>query len=115
MCDDLMVRLKEAGIDTDGTLKRFAGNADLYEKFLVKFMDDDTFNGIKPAFDSDDKEAALNTSHTLKGVAGNLGMTRLYEACSNTVALIRADEFEKARDSYDELKNAYEEVCSLIR
>ena len=62
-----------------------------------------------------DKEEALNTTHTLKGVSGNLGMTRLYKACCNTVELIRADEFEKARESYGELEAAYEETCNLIK
>ena len=41
-------------------------------------------------------------------------MTRLYKACSDTVALIRADEFEKAKASYEEIRDAYEEICSLL-
>ena len=52
MCDEFIQKLKENGIDTDGTLKRFSGNAELYEKFLLKFKEDETFAGIKPAFDS---------------------------------------------------------------
>ena len=80
-----------------------------------KCTKDKTFETIKPAFDKNDKEEALNTTHTLKGVSGNLGMTRLYKACCNTVELIRADEFEKARDSYGELESAYEETCNLIK
>lgn len=115
MKDDLMKTLKDAGFDTEGTLERFGGSKEMYEEFLNTFLKDQTFETIKPAFDKNDKEEALNTTHTLKGVSGNLGMTRLYKACCNTVELIRADEFEKARESYGELEAAYEETCNLIK
>lgn len=112
---ELIEKLKSAGMDTEGTLKRFAGNEELYVKFLKKFPEDETFSQIAPALESNDFEQALTTSHTLKGVSGNLGMTRLYEACSNTVSLIRAEDHDKAKESYVELKNAYDEVCDLLK
>lgn len=115
MSNEMIARLADNGVDTKGTLNRFAGSEELYVKFLNKFLDDETFAGIKPAFDSNDKEMALNTTHTLKGVSGNLGMTRLYEACSKTVELIRADEFDKAKASYKEVEDAYKEICNLIK
>ena len=64
------------------------------------------------------KDAGFDTEGTLErfeGVSGNLGMTRLYKACCKTVELIRANEFEKAKESYGELKAAYDETCNLIK
>lgn len=110
----LLDSLKNAGVDTDGSIARFVGNTAMYEKFLRKFPGDDTFAKIKPAFDKDDWTEALNATHTLKGVSGNLGMTRLYNACSETVVLLRAKENEKARTSYDGIKAAYDEMISVI-
>ncbi len=114
MNQDFMSRLEAAGIETKLTIERFSGNADLYEQFLQRFPSDDTFGKIGPAFDNGDFDEALAAAHTLKGVSANLGMTRLYKACSDTVALIRAKDPEGAKKSYPEIKNAYDEICALI-
>ena len=115
MNEQTIEMLKKAGIDFDQTVKRFMGNTGLYAKFLTKFLDDDTFGKIAPAFEKNDFDEALATSHTLKGVSGNLGMTRLYKACSDTVALIRAGEQDKAKQSFAELKSAYDEIHGVIK
>ena len=115
MNEQTIEMLKKAGIDFDQTVKRFMGNTGLYAKFLTKFLDDDTFGKIAPAFEKNDFDEALATSHTLKGVSGNLGMTRLYKACSDTVALIRAGEQDKAKQSFAELKSAYDEIHAVIK
>lgn len=106
--------LKAAGVDTEGTLNRFCGNTALYEKFLLRFPEDENFGRIGPAFAAGDLEGALRAAHTLKGVSGNLGMVRLYEACTETVRLIRRGEAQAAAASYDVLAAAYMEVCAAL-
>lgn len=115
MEDQLLKALEEAGLDVRETLRRFMNKDALYRKFLLKFTEDDTFEKIKPAMDERDMENALIAVHTLKGVTGNLGLKRLYRACVNTVNLIRQEEVENAIDSYQELKDAYEEICRIIK
>lgn len=107
--------LKNAGVDTEGTIQRFMGNAGLYRTILTKFLEDGTYAEIAPAFAAGDGEKSLTSVHTLKGVAGNLGFTRLYEACSETVRLLRAGEKEKAKASLPEVQDAYEEITAVIR
>jgi len=51
MNEQTIEMLKKAGIDFDQTVKRFMGNTGLYAKFLTKFLDDDTFGKIAPAFE----------------------------------------------------------------
>ena len=114
MWETLIARLKEAGMDTDAALRRFVGSAELYGKFLNKFPEDENFSRIAPALEKNDYEAVLTAAHTLKGVSGNLGMTRLFNACSHTVALIRAEKYDEAKQFYSELKAAYDEVCELL-
>ena len=111
----LLEALKKAGVDTEGSVARFVGNVQMYEKFLNKFPADDTFLKIKPAFDAGNWEEALNTTHTLKGLSGNLGMTRLYNACSSTVVLLRAKQNGEAKASYGEIESAYNEILSVIQ
>jgi HPt (histidine-containing phosphotransfer) domain-containing protein len=115
MSQELLDQLKAAGCDVDGALDRFMGNQALYEKFLFKFLDDDNFIKVLPSFEKKDYQGALESTHTIKGVAGNLGLTRLYNAASNTVALIRANEQAKAEDSYKELASAYNETTDIIK
>lgn len=112
---DKILVLQEAGVDTEGALRRFSGNSALYERFLKKFLDDTTFSLVTEAFDKTDVEAALSSTHTFKGLTANLGMMRLYDISSEMVKLIREDKFEEAHGIYPRLKAAYEEICGILR
>ncbi|WP_040197634.1 Hpt domain-containing protein [Candidatus Soleaferrea massiliensis] len=114
MNEKMLNALQAAGVDTPRAVQRFAGNAELYEKFLVKFLDDPNFSLIGPALDEKDFGAVLTAAHTLKGVSANLGMTRLYQSCSGMVAALRCETPEKAADHYGELEAAYQEICEII-
>ena len=111
---ETVVALKAAGVDTEGALNRFSGNAALYERFLLQFPKDGNFGLIGPALAAGDMDAALRAAHTLKGVSGNLGMKRLYDACSETVRLIRAGEARQAAASYGALAAADPEVGAAL-
>lgn len=114
MKQEFLNSLTNSNIDTKGAINRFAGNVDLFEKFIFKFPDDPTFVNIKPSFDSLNYQEALNAVHTLKGLSGNLGMTRLYNACSNTTLLLRAGKNKEAAASYSEIETSYNEIISII-
>jgi len=65
-----------AGVDTDAGLRVANGNRRLYRKLLVKFRNQQRdFRGtFQQALDGEDPAAAARLAHTLKGVAGNLGI-----------------------------------------
>lgn len=86
----------------------------MYEKILVKFLDDQSFSEIGPALDQGDYETALKAAHTLKGVSANLGMDRLTDACAEIVSHIRANEPDPAKSAYPELETAYQAVCRAL-
>ena len=109
-----LLALRNAGVDTDGALRRFSGNTALYEKFLFKFPADENFAKITPALQAGDWEGALTAAHTLKGVSGNLGMDRLYRACAETVALLRAEDYDGANASGEELEAAYGAILAAL-
>ena len=110
-----MAALKEAGADTDGALRRFSGNIGLYQKLLRMFPQDKTYEQIEPALQANDWTALQTAAHTLKGVAGNLGLTPLFDACSDTVSLLRAERYEEAAASCEKLRNTYLELIETIR
>ncbi len=68
-----------SGIDWETTLNRFMDNESLYEKILCKFPDDPSFRNLKDALEAGNLSDAFIYAHTLKGLAGNLGLQRLFE------------------------------------
>ena len=67
------------GGDYSATLSRLPSEA-LIKKFVLKYPGDPSFEQLRAALDAQDWELAFRASHTLKGVAQNLGMDRLYKA-----------------------------------
>ena len=110
----LLERLRQAGADTCGAVRRFAGNEGLYLKFALKFTDDLTFSQIGPALERGDWEEALRAAHTLKGVSGNLGFTELFHECDLMVRALRAGDHCGAADAYAPLERAYRQILAAL-
>jgi two-component system, sensor histidine kinase and response regulator len=64
------------GVDSSEGLRRVGGNGRLYRELLVKFAakHDDTSLHISAALQSGDRQLAERIAHTVKGVAGNIGI-----------------------------------------
>ena len=77
---ELLDALASRGNDASGALERFLGDEALYETCFRQFLSDPAFAALEAALDRGDGAAALEAAHTIKGVAGNLGLTELYRA-----------------------------------
>ncbi len=100
-------KLIKAGIDIDSLIKRLMGNASLVKVFIKKFVEDTTFESLKEAFFKGDMHACEMASHTLKGMCGNLSLTRLYALFSEQVNLLRAGAYVKAEMMMEQLTLIY--------
>ena len=82
------------GLDTVNGLKRVAGNKRLYldllNQFAIKQVDAD--QRIKTAFEAGDRKLAERIAHTVKGVAGNLGIITVYSCAERLERAIRENE-----------------------
>lgn len=76
------------GGDYNATLSRLPSEA-LVKKFILKYPGDPSFAQLKDALAAQDWELAFRASHTLKGVAQNLGMDRLYKAAAALCDAVR--------------------------
>ncbi|MCR4926266.1 MAG: Hpt domain-containing protein [Clostridiales bacterium] len=112
--DEIIKTLKDANFDVDGTLERFAGNFLLLNKFLVKFLDDKSYEGFKNAIAANDYQAAEATIHTLKGVAGNLGLTDLFNISNDILTQIRQGTPENVPAKIPALDSEYSRVIAVI-
>ncbi len=107
-------RLEEAGIDVEDALNRFMNNENLMMKFLLRFPQDKNFPQLKAALDAGDAEAGYKAAHTLKGVVGNLSMTRLYAVTCTVSDALRSGDLATAANNLPELETAYQQVMKVL-
>lgn len=112
MTRDYLISL---GIDYDDGLNRFVGNKDLYEKFLLSFKDDPSYDSLIKALDEKDAKAAFQAAHTLKGLTGNLSMTRLYDAVCILVEELRIGDLSNISQSLPPVTAAYEALLEGLK
>lgn len=104
------------GIDYNEGVRRFSGNAAIYEKFLFKFLDDMTFEELDEAMQNHDYGTAFSAAHTLKGVTGNLSMNRLYQELVAFVEMLRnSTDLESAIAYYPKIKKTHLDLVSQLK
>jgi CheY-like chemotaxis protein len=97
------------GIDIKDGLSRVGGNVQLYRGLLVKFAAKHNDAGLQvtAALDRRDHEVAQRIAHTIKGVAGNIGIKRVHAA---------AERLEKAiRENNSTIPNLLQDFTSALR
>lgn len=88
---------------------------DRIAKFLNMFLSDPNYNEIVSALDEADANRAFRAAHTLKGVAGNLGLGNLQKVSSEmTEALRGASDIAKAVPMLPELTECYSAAVNAI-
>ena len=93
------------GIDIESGLARVSGNKKLYRKLLVKLRTDysNFSEEIKKAIENNNLDEAERFAHTVKGVAGNIGVNNLQKSAEDLEAGIR----ERNTARYDSLLNDF--------
>lgn len=102
---DFRTIFESYGADYPTTMARFMGKEDMYLRFLDMLFQDDSLQKLGDALDGGDWTAAFEAAHTLKGVAGNMGLSPLYRAVCGIVEPLRAGE---RRSDYPAL---YQAIC----
>ncbi|MCI9139297.1 Hpt domain-containing protein [bacterium 1XD42-8] len=86
------------------------------QKFLLKVLDDKSFDLLLKSIEAEDWEEAFRAAHTLKGVCQNLAITRLYKSVSPLSDSLR----EGKRDSellpmLKQVEKDYEHITKCIK
>ena len=102
------------GGDYNATISRLPSEA-LIKKFVLKYPGDPSFNQLKDALEAQDWELAFRASHTLKGVAQNLGMDRLYKAAAALCDAVRGPKPLEDASLWPPVVAAKEGVLEAIR
>jgi PAS domain S-box-containing protein len=79
------------GVDVAGGLKRVAGNQRLYRDLLVQFAAQQCNAGaqLSAAIEGGDRKLAERIAHTVKGVAGNIGLQQIFSAAEKLERTLR--------------------------
>lgn len=108
-------KLMDSGIDYDEGVGRFSGNAEIYEKFLLKFKEDKSFQELDQAMKDHDYGTAFTAAHTLKGVTGNLSINVLYQELVPFVELLRTGaKLAEANAYYPRVAETYHQVMDVL-
>lgn len=111
--NEILCVLRDAGNDVDGALARFMGNEAMYLKFLGKLGKDESFAQLAAAVAAGDAQAGFAAAHTLKGLFGNLGLTKLVELNTPLVEAMRAGSLPQAGE-VEALREEYEATLALL-
>lgn len=84
--------------------KRILSMDRLIEKFIVRLLDDKSFDRLKQAAESNNPTELFESTHALKGICANLGLDNLSKAAS-----VISEEFRpgKPRTMTDEAVQAH--------
>ena len=98
----------EIGGNYDEAIGRMMSDA-FVERFIVKFLDDDTCANIMVSWSDHDEEATFKASHAAKGVCGNLALPELASLATEiTEALRPGNEELRAKTDIDALVAEFE-------
>ena len=84
--------LRAYGASVDEGLERCMNNEAFYLKMVEKVLGDKAYDELESAVAANDKAAAFEAAHKLKGVLGNLALTPAYTTACEMVEHLRAGD-----------------------
>lgn len=92
------------------------GNDRLIEKYLRKFLVDESYHGLCAALAEKEYGKAFEHVHNLKGVGLNLAFTRLHKSAGELCEALRGGEPKGDIDALlENVKEDYEKTISAIQ
>lgn len=112
--DILVQDLGIRGEDMTGAMERFLGDTVLYETCFKSFLKDRAFVELKRTIDEQNYKVAFDCTHTLKGVAGNLGLVAMFNVISELGESLRNNEYSNLQQLHQNIVEEQEKLMTLI-
>lgn len=110
--------LKECYADMGSNYEEVLGrlcSERLIQKFVLKFLDDPSFNLLCTSMEAGSYEEAFRAAHTIKGVCQNLGFSALLDSSSQLSEALRHGYTPEADPLTERVKEDYQRTVSAIR
>ena len=90
-------------------------NEERYEGFLKSFLEDGNYRALVEAVEEHDCKKAFTAAHTLKGVSGNLALSKLFEVVQVQVEYFRQNKFDNGALMMDKVTQEYNNIVGVIK
>lgn len=106
----------ELGGNYPDVIRRLFNEA-MVKRFVLKFLDDQSFSNLSKAMETGEYSQAFIASHTIKGVCQNLSFTRLYESSHLLTEALRGDapDIPEAQRLFVDVSRDYQITMDAIR
>jgi HPt (histidine-containing phosphotransfer) domain-containing protein len=102
-------------IDIESGLRRVAGSAKIYVKILNSFLATEEFDKLTANLTAGDIETAAATAHGIKGMSGNLSLTKLYNETVSFEAKLKQGVYEPAeKETLDAIAAKTREYLKIL-
>ena len=102
------------GGDYEGVMGRLRTER-MVTKFVLKFLDDKSYESLVDALAGKNGEDAFRAAHTIKGICQNLSFDRLYESSHAMAECLRGGWDDAALDLAEQLMTDYRVTADAIR
>ncbi len=112
--------LSLVSVDTEMGLRRVVGNKKTYIKILLAFYtgNQNAIASLHDEIENDDWLAATRLAHTMKGVAGTIGATQLFEVAASLEQACKSEDSDSAMKKLKhvevQLKSVLAELKPLV-
>lgn len=103
-------------VDLDAALGRVRGNKGLYKRMLGMFTASEEFDAMEAALATGDFARGAEVAHGIKGMTGNLGLTRVFETSEQLMVQMRTGAPDDAlvAQYHEALEKTREAVAQLM-
>lgn len=115
--EDIRRELADVGLDAGEMIARFMDSEDMFRRFFGKFFEsaDAVVGQLEKAVAENDLGGIERHAHALKGLAGNIGLDRVFAPAQKIVSDIRAGKTDAYAADFDELQKAYYTAASIYK
>ena len=110
--------LKECYMNLGGNYNDVIGRLPserLVQKFLLKFLDDGSFDLLCRSMETESQEEAFRAAHTIKGMCQNLSLTPLAESSDLMAEALRGGDMATAKGLLGRVSEDYKHTADAIR
>lgn len=102
------------GGDYEDVLSRMMRES-LVEKFVLKFIDDPSYDNLCKAMAEKNQQDAFRAAHTIKGVCQNLGFTKLYTSSNLLTQEMRNGWGSNAETLFAQVQRDYGDTVEAVK
>ena len=88
----------------------------LVQKFVLKFLEDGSFELLCRSMEAGDLSEAFRAAHTIKGVCANMAFSALLKSSSQLTELLRGGDMgDRAQELFQRVKVDYAKTAQAIQ